>query len=100
MIDIIQLTIYKSHVLILINGKYIKCVDLMELTTGKSIQCVRWIRHLYQMEKLIHSISNPQGPKNQYDGYGVGPYQGLDEIGSPISIIIFIIISSLFSHTF
>ena len=33
-------------------------------------------------------------------GHGVGPYLGLDEIGNSISIIIFIIISYLFSHTF
>ena len=33
-------------------------------------------------------------------GHGVGPYLGLDEIGSPGSIIIFIIISYLFNHTF
>ena len=33
-------------------------------------------------------------------GHGVGPYLGLDEIGSPSSIIIFIIISYLFNHTF
>ena len=33
-------------------------------------------------------------------GHGVGPYLGLDETGSPSSIIIFIIISYLFNRTF
>ena len=33
-------------------------------------------------------------------GHGVGPYLGLDEIGNPSSIIIFIIISYLFNPTF
>ena len=33
-------------------------------------------------------------------GYGVGPYLGLDEIGSPSSIMIFIIVSYLFNCTF
>ena len=32
--------------------------------------------------------------------HGVGPYLGLHEIESPSSIIIFIIISYLFNHTF
>ena len=33
-------------------------------------------------------------------GNVVGPYLGLDEIENPNSIIIFIIISYLFNHTF
>ena len=33
-------------------------------------------------------------------GHGAGPYLGLDEIGSPNSIVIFIIISYLFNPTF
>ena len=33
-------------------------------------------------------------------GHGVGSYLSLDEIGRPSSIIIFIIISYLFSRTF
>ena len=33
-------------------------------------------------------------------GHGVGTYLGLDEIGSTSLIIIFIIISYLFNHTF
>ena len=33
-------------------------------------------------------------------GHGVGTYLGIDEIGSTSSIIIFIIISYLFNHTF
>ena len=33
-------------------------------------------------------------------GHGVGPYLGLDEIESSSSILIFIIISYLFNHTF
>ena len=33
-------------------------------------------------------------------GHGVGPYIGLDEIGSPSPIMIFIIISHLFISTF
>ena len=33
-------------------------------------------------------------------GYGVGPYLGLDEIGSPSLMMIFIIISYLFNSIF
>ena len=33
-------------------------------------------------------------------GYGVGPYLGLYEIGSPSPMMIFIIISYLFNYTF
>ena len=33
-------------------------------------------------------------------GHGVAPYLGLDEIGSPSSMMIFIIISYLFNCTF
>ena len=33
-------------------------------------------------------------------GHGVGPYLGLDEIGSPSTMIIIIIIIYLFNHTF
>ena len=33
-------------------------------------------------------------------GHGVGPYIGLDEIGSPSSIFIFIIISYLINRNF
>ena len=33
-------------------------------------------------------------------GHGVGPYLGLDEIGNPSPMMIFIIISYLFNHTF
>ena len=33
-------------------------------------------------------------------GHGVGPYLDLNDIGSPSSIIIFIIISYLFNRTF
>ena len=32
--------------------------------------------------------------------HGIGPYLGLNDIGSPNSIIIFIIISYLFNHIF
>ena len=39
---------------------------------------------------------NPEGMM----GHGVGPYLGLDEIGSPSLMIIFIIISYLFNCTF
>ena len=38
--------------------------------------------------------------KNILMGHGVGPYLGLDGIGSPSSIIIFIIISYLFNRIF
>ena len=33
-------------------------------------------------------------------GHGIGPYLGLDEIGSSSSIMIFILISYLFNRTF
>ena len=41
-------------------------------------------------------LFNPEGMM----GHGVGPYLGLDEIGSPSSMMIFIIISYLFNFTF
>ena len=45
-------------------------------------------------------VSSPLVAFSSVMGYGVGPYLGLDEIGSPSPMMIVIIISYLFNHTF
>ena len=53
--------------------------------------CIRGLGKLIPLSVQLHHFLM---------GHGVGPYLGLDEIGSSSSIIIFIIISYLFNCTF